>query len=156
MAVSVEIRGAREAQRAADRTIKALTGEPIIQGMRQAVLLVIRTARQEAKVDSGRYRSSITGDVRTIATRVEGVVGSNVVHAPWAVLDTRPHWPPRTPELERWARRHGIPVFLVQRAIARHGTKGDQSLFLGIEQNADRIFRLLQDATAKACDTWEK
>ena len=35
---------------------------------------------------------------------------------------TRPHWPPRAP-LEGWARRHGVPVFVVQRAIARKGTR---------------------------------
>jgi len=34
---------------------------------------------------------------------------------------TRPHWPPIS-ALEEWAKRHGIPPFLVARAIARHGT----------------------------------
>lgn len=35
---------------------------------------------------------------------------------------TRPHWPPRD-ALQGWADRHNIPVFLVQRAIARKGTE---------------------------------
>lgn len=35
---------------------------------------------------------------------------------------TRPHWTPRD-ALQGWADRHGIPVFLVQRAIAMKGTK---------------------------------
>mgnify|MGYP000123764867 CR=1 FL=1 len=35
---------------------------------------------------------------------------------------TRPHWAPRD-ALQGWADRHGIPVFLVQKAIAEKGTK---------------------------------
>lgn len=35
---------------------------------------------------------------------------------------SRPHWPPIA-ALQGWADRHDIPVFLVARAIALHGTK---------------------------------
>ena len=34
---------------------------------------------------------------------------------------TRPHWPPIA-AITGWAERHGIPPFLVARAIAKHGT----------------------------------
>lgn len=35
---------------------------------------------------------------------------------------SEPHFPPPTQSLRSWSARHGIPLFLVQRAIARRGT----------------------------------
>lgn len=40
---------------------------------------------------------------------------------------TKPHFPPRE-YLEPWANKHGIPVFLVQMAIAKKGTKANKFL----------------------------
>ena len=153
--ISMELRGLKEAQRATERAIQEMHGPPLLNAMRDATLAVTRTARMEAKSDTGRYRASIVPDVTMHGSTVVGVVGTNVRHAPFAVLDTRPHWPPRH-ALEVWARRHRIPVFLVMRAIARRGTRGDQSLIKGLEQNAERIVQLLDRGVELILRNWEK
>ena len=74
-----------------------------------------------------------------------GIVGSNVVYAPFMELGTRPHWPPRS-ALEVWARRHGTTAFLVCRAIARRGTKARRFLQRAVEENERRIHQLFERA----------
>lgn len=133
----------------AEQVLRDLDGPPMVAAMRQATLLVERTAKREASVDTGRYRASITPEVRARGTTVEGVVGSNVEYARWTVLGRRPGKMPPVSALQVWARRHGVSAFLVARAISRRGTKGDQSLIKGIEQNEAAIERLLGDAVSR-------
>lgn len=146
--VRLELHGLKEAQQKAEQVARDLDGPPMVQAMRDATLLVERTAKQEASVDTGRYRASITPEVRSHGSVVEGIVGSNLEYAPYVVLGTRPHMPPIA-ALQVWARRHGVSAYVAARAIARRGTRGDQSLIKGIEQNAERISRLLGDAVGR-------
>jgi hypothetical protein len=146
--VSIELRGLLEQQRDADRMMRELGGPPIIQAVRDATMVVTRTARQEAKVDMGAYRASIVPLVEVGAGRIVGSVGSDLDYARYVVLDTRPHWPPIA-ALAVWARRHGVSAYLVARAIARRGTKGDKSLIKGIENNVDQIIRLIERAVER-------
>lgn len=48
-------------------------------------------------------------------------IGSSLYYAPYVEYGTKPHWPPGTGKLAEWAEDHQIPVFLVQRSIARKG-----------------------------------
>src|SRR5512135_1298247 len=105
-----------------DQMARDVTGEPMIEAMRDSTLVVTRSARQNAPVDIGRLRASIVPEVRQRDRIVVGIVGSNVVYAPYQEFGTRPHWPPLA-ALEVWARRHGLTAFLVARAISRRGTK---------------------------------
>ena len=140
--VSVEIQGLEEAQAKAEQVAQDLRGPPFVQGMRDATLIVTRDAKINAPVDTGRLRASITPEVRPHGPTVQGVVGSNVVYAPFQELGTRPFWPPLS-ALEVWARRHGTTAFLVARAIATRGIKAKRYLQRALEDNADRIFRLI-------------
>lgn len=149
--ISLELRGLKEAQAKQIQVMTDLHGPPLVQAVRDSALIVTRTARQESSVDTGRLRASITPEVRVMGETVEGVVGSNVVYAPYAILGTRPHFPPIS-ALTAWARRHGVEAHLVARAIARRGTKGDQSLIKGIEQNAPAIYRKIEAAVGKVVD----
>ncbi len=165
----VELHGLIEAQQKAIQTLKDLYGEPMEQAIKTALLLAFRTARKLAKVDTGRYRASITPEVRMSSMGetqvIEGVLGSALSYSPYVVLDTQPHFPPPA-ALQTWVHRKGLGgkvnsqgkikraskkveagiAFLVARAIAKKGTKGDRSLIRGFEDNAPRIVRLIEAA----------
>ena len=142
---NIEVQNAIEVQKRFEQDLVGLRGAPMIAAVRQAAMIVEGTAKRYAKVDTGRYRASIEPEVKGHGDLVQGVVGSNVVYAPYAVLDTRPHWPPLS-AVTLWARRHGISAYLVARAISRRGTKGDRSLMRGVDENVDRIAQILDQA----------
>lgn len=137
-----EIRGLRELQIEAERIVRELHGDEMLNGMRRATLIVQTDAKRLAPVDTGRLRSSITPDVRVEGKRVIGVVGSNVLYAPYLETGTRPHWPPEA-ALETWARRHGTTAYVVARAIGRRGTKARPYLQPAFEQNKARIQEII-------------
>lgn len=158
----VELQEAIELRRAMDQTVKDLSGGPMLEAMKKSTLLVVGTARKEAKSDRGVYRNSITPAVSQNGKRVEGIVGSNLAYAPFAMLDTKPHWPPIAPILA-WVRRKRLAkgsgkkrsqeergiAFMIARRISRKGTKGDHALEKGIDQNVNGIVRLLTRAVEK-------
>ena len=168
---NLEVRGLIEERRRTDATIAALHGPPMLNAMRDATLLVTRTARGISSVDTGRLRASIVPEVRLNGDVVQGVVGSNVVHAPFAILGTKPHWPPIA-AIQAWVHRKGLGgrdfghgritrasadveagiAFLIARKISRSGTKGDQSLITAIESNAAAIYRKIEAAVGGIVD----
>jgi hypothetical protein len=117
----------------------------MIEAMRDSTLLVVRDARKNAPVDTGRLRASIVPEVRRRERTIEGIVGSNVVYAPYMELGTRPHWPPMD-ALEVWARRHGTSAFIVARAISRRGTKALHYLKRAVDSNLGKIKNRLSKA----------
>ena len=117
----------------------------MINAMRDSTLYVTRDAKKNAPVDTGRLRASITPEVSTAGETVQGVVGSNVMYAPYVELGTRPHWPPRA-ALEVWARRHHMSVFLVQRSIGLLGTAGRHYLQRAFDDNKDKIEKRIGQA----------
>jgi len=146
--IQVEIEGLEELQREMERIVRDLGGEPMVKGMRRATLLVQRDAKLNAPVDTGRLRASITPEVRPHGKTVQGVVGSNVHYAPYQELGTKPHWPPPG-ALQPWARRHGMPEFLVRRAIGLRGTKAIKYLERALTENARAIVRILGDTVGR-------
>jgi len=71
-----------------DRLARARADKYIRAAMQRSVLLVERGAKMKAPVDTGRLRSSITGEVRGVGADVVGVVGSNVEYAPYQEFGT--------------------------------------------------------------------
>jgi phage gpG-like protein len=142
----LELKGLREEQARMTQIVADLHGEPFLQGMRNATLLVTRDAKRYAPVDTGRLRASITPEVRVSGpTTVQGIVGSNVSYAPFVELGTKPHWPP-VGALATWARRHGTVAYLVARAISRRGTKAVKYLERAFTENISRIVGYLDAA----------
>ncbi len=161
----VELKNLKETQKKAIQTFEDLHGPPMIQAMRTGTLLVTRSSKQLAKADTGRYRASITPDIRVHGTKVEGIVGSVLDYAPFVVLDTKPHFPPIS-AIVAWVHRKGLGgkvikqgkvrrasrkaelriAYLIARKIARTGTKGDMSLFKALEMHSPRIQALIQKA----------
>jgi len=154
--VKAEIRGLKETQDKMEQMVRDLHGDAMLTGMRNATMLVYRDAVKNAPVDTGRLRASITPAVRVEGTTVVGVVGSNVLYAPFMEHGTGiyagrgRHWPPSS-ALEVWARRHGFTSgFQVARIIGlRGGLRALKYLQRAIESNAERIFNLLGGVVAK-------
>ena len=115
--------------------------------MRAATLMVTRSARKKAPVDTGVLRNSISGEVRSFGDTSEGIVGTPVKYAPFMELGTAPHFPPVS-ALRVWARRHGMNAFVVARAISRRGLKARRFLSGAFDENKARIAALF-DAYVK-------
>lgn len=153
--IQLEIRGMREWQSKMEQMVKDMEGPEMLDGMRQATLLVQRDAKILAPVDSGRLRASITPEVRVDGNEVQGIVGSNVDYAPYMELGTgvyaggNAYFPP--PEaLATWAKRHHTSGYLVALAIFKAGgLKPRKFIQRGIEQNAERIVQLIGNVVAK-------
>lgn len=146
--LDVEILGLQELRAKTDQMITDLHGKPMLDGMRQATLLVSKDAKQLAPVDTGELRSSITPEVRLEGWNTLGVVGSNKLHAPYMETGTKPHWPPIA-ALEVWARRHGVSAFLVARAISRRGTKAHRYMQRAFDQNKDQIVSIFDKVVTR-------
>ena len=158
MDIKVELQYLKEVQRRLEQDARNLSGDPMVHAMKTATLLVQRDAKILAPVDTGRLRASITPEVLTSRFRkVRGIVGSNVLYAPYMELGTgtfvgRPAHRPPSAALNLWAKRHGIPGggYVVARGIGlRGGLKPRRYLRRALEQNADRIFRLLGKAVGR-------
>jgi len=143
--ISVEVKGLREAQKRALDDMRALGGQPMVDAMRQATLVVMADARRRVPVDTGRLRASIVPEVEVHGHSVEGIVGSNVAYAPYMELGTRPHFPPVS-ALRIWARRHGVEALLVARAISRRGTRPRAFLMGAYVENEERVYRIIDEA----------
>lgn len=163
-----ELKGLVEAQREATRIATELSGAPMVNATRDATLVVTGGAKRFAHTDTGRWRASITPEVRVMGQQVVGVVGSNLAYGPFAHEDTRPHWPPIA-AIQTWVHRKGIGgtvrgqgriarasasversiAFLIARKISRRGTKGDQAIYRSLQENTPRIVALFNAAVRK-------
>lgn len=130
----------------------AMHGTPMLRAMQRAAMLVMRDARVRVQVDTGRLRSSITPEVRTNGREVIGVIGSNVKYAPYVETGTRPHWPPKG-ALAVWARRHGMSEGAIRYIIGTRGTRPHPYLVPAVEQNADKVVRILADGVDSAIES---
>jgi HK97 gp10 family phage protein len=154
-----EVIGVEEVEAKLKQVADDLGGGPMVDAMKNASLIVMRDARKLSPVDTGRLRASIAPDVRREGKSVMGVVGSNVKYAPFQELGTGTqagrgrHWPPAE-ALETWARRHGFASgFIVARAIGlRGGLKAKRFLQRAVEQNKDKIVKLVDNAVKKIVD----
>lgn len=95
---------------------------------------------------TGNLKRSITAHVDQ--SSLIGIVGLDAPGRQYGLYverGSRPHWVPRQ-ALERWASQRGIPVFLVQRAIARKGTKPQPFMEPAYKNNRKFIERQFQTA----------
>lgn len=98
----------------------------LLTAMRRSVRTAERTMKKEAPVDTGRLRSTIKTKVKdggTLFKSTEGWIYPTVKYAEYVETGRKAGKFPPTKALEGWARRHGIPTYLVARAIATKGIK---------------------------------
>lgn len=146
---NITIAGLIETRRKLDQVARDVHGGEMIDGMRQAAMLVTRDARLLAPVDTGVLRASILPSVETTHNSVVGIVGSNRRYAPFMEEGTgvyagnSPYFPPPA-ALETWARRHGTTGYQVALAIFRAGgLKPRKFLERALKQNEERIINLI-------------
>lgn len=148
-AVDIEVNGLLQTQRQLERTAANLHGTPVLNAFREATLILQRDAKINSPVDTGRLRASITPEVQSLGEDILGIVGSNVVYAPFMELGTRPHWPPLS-ALEVWARRHGTTAYIVCRAISKRGNLARHYLQNAFEKNRDWIIARIERGVQEA------
>lgn len=172
LTIKAEVQGLKETQAIMEKMVRDLEGPPIVQAMRDATMLVTRSAKQNAPVDTGRLRASIVPEVRSVGKEVQGIVGSNVLYAPFMELGTRPHFPPLAP-LIRWVHRKRLAgtysvktrrrrggktrqaqedyqvAYMVALAISRRGLRARRYLQEALEQNEQKIVALIGRTVAR-------
>jgi HK97 gp10 family phage protein len=146
------VRGLREARDKMLQMANDLRGKEFTDAMMDAAMIVSRDAKILAPVDRGPLRASITPDVRVEGQTVQGVVGSNLMYAPFMELGTGtpagnpPVKMPPPAALEGWAKRHGTTGFAVAWAIFKAGgLKPRKFLERALTQNHDRIVEKIGD-----------
>lgn len=150
---SISVEGLKEIQEEMIRIAEEIDGNPVIEAMAKATLIVTRSARMKAPVDRGALRASIVPDIVTRTNEVQGVVGSNLRYAPYQEFGTRAFTPPIGP-IWAWALRktknnfkRASRLFVkAMMSIRGRGIKPKKYLQRALEQNADRIFKIIGDA----------
>lgn len=116
-ALEVKIQGQKEMAKAFKKSPEIVLGE-INPAIRKTLLKIEARAIPKIPTDTGFLRNANV----TIFSNLKGVLENRAPYAIFVHEGTKRHFPPRH-GIERWARRHNIATFLVQRAIARRGTK---------------------------------
>ncbi len=129
--VRIEIKGLEEIKKkltGGGTFRRNLLGGPLRKGLERIGQSGELLAKREVPVDTGDTRRSLTHEVDKKDPPEFVRIGTDKEVARFVHGDfnetrsrTRPHFPPIA-ALEGWARRHGIPVFALQRAIGRRGT----------------------------------
>lgn len=130
------------------------------RAMGESVITVQSQARKDAPVNIGELRNSIATEVRTLGgASIEGAVGTNLKYGPAVELGARPHWAPLAPILFWVQRKAGLSgrdamrqAILIQRIIARSGTRAQPFLVPALEKSQDKIVGFFNAAIKRALD----
>jgi len=152
-------------QKSLDKLLRKLTGdhlwgEPLEDYIQESGEIILERLRRDVPRDTGDLAGSIedalgrtSGEIRIASDHAGYVLGSADAHQ--GAFNTRPHFPPRS-AIEGWARRHGVAPFLVQRAIAKRGTKIDMSLTDALRTYEGAMDRLADKMAHEICKRWAK
>lgn len=151
-----KIRGLDQFNAKVEQLQRDMSGSPMASAMGQATLVVTRAARKNAPVDRGPLRASIVPEVVQRDKIVTGIVGSNREYAPYMELGARPHRPPWRP-LYEWALRKtrgdrksaGALAAGAILAISRRGLQARRFLQRAIEDNSQKIRRIIESAVGR-------
>jgi len=150
--MNIDIQDLEEVQKKMEQMVSDIDGEPMMKAIRIATLLVQSKAKKNLKawkapggqdnagVDTGRLRASITPEVRNQSKVIQGIVGSNVEYAPYQEYGTRPHWVSAS-NMGNWPKRHGLapgPVFVSGKAL--------RYLNRALETSREKIKELIESA----------
>lgn len=129
--VRIEIKGLEDLKRKLEGGgpfRRNLLGGPLRKGLQRIGQGGELLSKREVPVDTGTLRRNLTHEVDKNNPPEFVRIGTDLGYSRYVHGDfnetktrTRPHFPPIA-ALEGWARRHGIPVFALQRAIGRRGT----------------------------------
>ena len=157
----IEIRGLEELKKklsGGGPFRRNLLSGPMRKGMERIGQAGELIAKREVPVDTGTLRRGQTHQVDKKDPPEFVRIGSDLNYARFVHGDfnesksrTRPHFPPAA-ALEGWARRHGIPVFALQRAIGRRGTPFNPYL----TRTMDKLKGIVRSTMSKVATDVEK
>jgi hypothetical protein len=142
--VNVTVQGLKETQQYFVNLLENLSGPQMVTGMRDAAMVVYSASVKEAPADTGKLRASLVPEVKDEGNTVVGVVGSNLLYAPWVEEGSNPHWPPHG-ALAGWASRHGWTESAIRYIISVKGTQKHPYLEPAYKQEADRVANMIGD-----------
>lgn len=156
MSIDVQLKGLKASQKALDEIVQGLGGKKLTGAISKAALLVVRSARKNAPVDTGRLRASIVPEIRVRDNLIMGIVGSNVKYAPYQEMGTSAFTPPMS-ALMRWAMRKEQGNVTAARglaggawiAIRKRGIKAKEFIQKAIAEHADTIKRIVFNAVGR-------
>jgi hypothetical protein len=106
----------------------------------EASLLILEAdQRRNVAQDTRRLMGSITREIQGTGAVLTGRVGPTVGYGIVVERGRRPGKYPPIAAIQGWARRHGIPPFLLARAIARRGTRPQPFVGPSLDRNRERI-----------------
>lgn len=156
--IRVKVQGMKELQAKQEQMVRDLHGTPMLQAMKKATLTVQAAWKKSlgaydgseysGGVDTGQYRASIVPDIADRKGEVVGIVGSNVVQAPWIEYGTKPHWPPPG-ALAVWAERHHMDEYLVRKIISIKGTRAHKNAERAFTDNREKIQGYIGDCVGE-------
>ena len=158
----ISVDGLIQTQQNVQQAAADLYGQPMLDAMLTAVLLVEASAKQYAPVDTGDLRASISHQVVSGISGepgVQGIVGSNKMQALWMEQGTGTfagHAAVKMPPpsaLDVWASRHGTTGRAVAWAIYKAGGLKARHFFQrAFDDNQQRIIDLLGQAVSAIVD----
>jgi len=136
---------------------KKFIGGPLKDFLSSSVFEVEAIAKEDAPVDTGRYRGSITTDVAP----TQAVVGSNLEYAPTLEFGQRPGKRPPVEPIEKWARRKGFTnprgaAFSIARRIFQQGREGYKTLTRAMDTASPKIDMHLRSMISAIETKWRR
>lgn len=132
-----------------DRRLAAYSGRlegELRNAMTAGLLILEADQRRHVAQDTRQLMGSISHQVHGMGLALTGEVGPTKRYGLFVERGRRPGRYPPIAAIAGWARRHGIPPFLVARAIARKGTRAQPFVQPSLDRNRDRITRLFERA----------
>lgn len=106
-------------------------------------------SKDRAPTDVGRLKGSISTSLGVGVGGLGAIVKTGTNYAAAVHEGSKPHWT-SIRNLEDWSRRKGINPYIVQLAIAKHGTKPQPFMKEAVEENGSGLQRIadrkIQDA----------
>lgn len=107
--------------------------------MTASLLLLEADQRRNVAQDTRQLMGSISHQIQGNGLALVGSVGPSKAYGLFVERGRRPGKYPPIAAIAGWARRHGIPPFLVARAIARRGTRAQPFVAPSLDRNRGRI-----------------
>lgn len=153
--VSVDLRGEETIQRAMQHAPEVVERE-IDTFVGEASALLEREVKERTPTTTGLLRASIFSRREVSANGVLGIVGTSRPYAAYVELGTRPHWAPLQPLVD-WVTlklslsgREAVRVArMVQRKIARRGTRGKKMFAEAVTANEGSIQQMWRDLNVR-------
>lgn len=147
MTIRVQIEGLKEFRAALEKSPQVAAAE-FDKAIKRTILTLLGDARKKAPVDRGFLRGA---GMVTSFSPLKGKLENTAPYAKFVHDGTKPHFPPLH-AIEPWARRHGIPPFLVARSIAKKGTKAIPFFQEAVDENEKNINNIFEKAVKNIVD----